>query len=52
VLQGVREGRSLAEMQDTVTLDDYKDWIQYDAWRAMNVEGMYRQLRTQQEAGN
>lgn len=52
VLQGVREGRSLMEMQDTITLDDYKDWIQYDAWRALNVEGMYRQIRTQQQAGN
>jgi glyoxylase-like metal-dependent hydrolase (beta-lactamase superfamily II) len=52
VLEGVRKGMSLEEMQDTITLDDYKDWIQYEEWRAMNIEGMYRQIRTQQQAGN
>jgi glyoxylase-like metal-dependent hydrolase (beta-lactamase superfamily II) len=50
VLDGVRRGLSLEEMQDTITLDKYKDWIQYEQWRRMNVEGMYKQLRTRQVA--
>ena len=50
VLEGVRKGLSLEEMQDTITLDKYKDWIQYEDWRRMNVEGMYNQLRTLQVA--
>jgi glyoxylase-like metal-dependent hydrolase (beta-lactamase superfamily II) len=50
VLDGVRKGLSLEEMQDTITLDQYKDWIQYEEWRAMNVQGMYNQLRTLQVA--
>jgi glyoxylase-like metal-dependent hydrolase (beta-lactamase superfamily II) len=52
VLEGVLENRSLEEMQDTITLDAYKDWIQYDEWRAMNIEGMHKQIRTQQQANN
>ena len=50
VLEGVRKGLSLEEMQDTITLDQYEDWIQYEDWRRMNVEGMYNQLRTLQVA--
>ena len=44
VLQAARQGRSLEEMQASITLDKYQDWDQYDAWRELNIEGMYRQV--------
>jgi glyoxylase-like metal-dependent hydrolase (beta-lactamase superfamily II) len=44
VLQAAREGQSLAEMQASITLDTYQDWDQYEAWRALNIEGMYHQV--------
>ena len=44
VLQAARDGRSLEEMQKSITLEAYKDWAQYEAWRPLNIEGMYRQI--------
>lgn len=41
VLAGARAGKSLEELQASITLDKYKDWGQYDAWRAENIQGMY-----------
>jgi glyoxylase-like metal-dependent hydrolase (beta-lactamase superfamily II) len=45
VLAGTRAGQSLEEMQAAITLDKYKDWQQYEAWRAENIEGVYNQFR-------
>jgi glyoxylase-like metal-dependent hydrolase (beta-lactamase superfamily II) len=45
VLAGARAGQSLEEMQAGITLDKYKDWGQYEAWRTENIEGMYNQVR-------
>ncbi len=44
VLAGLKAGKSVEELQASVTLDDYKDWIQYDAWRPLNVKGMAEYL--------
>ncbi len=44
VLAAARAGQSLEEMQASITLDEYKDWGQYEDWRPMNIEGMYRQI--------
>ncbi len=44
VLAGIRAGASLDELKTSVTMDEYRDWGGYDAWRALNVEGMYRWL--------
>jgi glyoxylase-like metal-dependent hydrolase (beta-lactamase superfamily II) len=44
VLSAARAGRSLAEMQAEIKLEAYADWGQYEAWRALNIEGMYRQI--------
>ena len=38
-------GKSLDEIKAAATLDGYKDWLQYDAWQQLNVEGMVRILR-------
>jgi glyoxylase-like metal-dependent hydrolase (beta-lactamase superfamily II) len=40
VLAGLRAGQSVEEMQAVITLDAYRDWSQYEAWRPMNIEGM------------
>ena len=42
-----RAGQSLEEMQKTLTLDAYKDWGQYDAWRIENIQGMHERIRMQ-----
>ncbi len=40
VLAAARAGRSVEEMKAAITLEAYKDWGQYDAWRVENIEGM------------
>ena len=40
----MRAGKSLDEIKQTVTMDDYKHWLRYADWRELNVEGMYRIL--------
>ena len=47
VLAAARDGQSLEEMQKSITLEAYKDWGQYDRWRRMNIEGMYRRIALQ-----
>ena len=44
VLQAARAGQSLEEMKKSITLEAYKDWGQYEAWRPLNIEGMYQQV--------
>ncbi|HIP77687.1 MAG TPA: MBL fold metallo-hydrolase [Kiloniellaceae bacterium] len=44
VLAGLRAGQSVEEMKASITLDAYKDWGQYDAWREENIEGMAANL--------
>lgn len=43
VAAGIREGRSLEELQAAITMDDYSDWIGFD-WVDLNVLGMYHFL--------
>jgi glyoxylase-like metal-dependent hydrolase (beta-lactamase superfamily II) len=45
VLAGARAGQSLEEMKRSITLDAYKDWGQYKAWRELNIEGMLKQVQ-------
>ncbi len=45
VLEHMRAGRSLDEIKRLVTMDAYRDWGRYEAWRELNVEGMYRHLQ-------
>ncbi len=44
VLDGLKAGKSVDELVQSITLDDYKDWGQYDAWREPNIRGMARFL--------
>lgn len=40
VLAGLTAGKSVSALVDEVTLDEYKDWQQYDSWRELNIQGM------------
>lgn len=40
VLAGLRDGKSVADMQDSILLPKYKNWGQYEAWRPLNIQGM------------
>jgi glyoxylase-like metal-dependent hydrolase (beta-lactamase superfamily II) len=40
VLAGLRDGRSVEDMQKSITLEAYADWGQYEAWRPLNIQGM------------
>ena len=45
VLKGTREGKSLEAMQQSIRLEKYKDWQNYDSQLSLNIEGMYNQIR-------
>ena len=45
VLTGLKAGKSTDQLAQTVTMDAYRGWGQYDAWRALNVRGMARFLK-------
>ena len=40
VLAGLRAGQSVEQMQESITMEAYKDWGQYEAWRPLNIQGM------------
>ena len=44
VSEAVDAGMSLEEAQQSVLMEDYSDYAQYDVWRAMNVQGVYERL--------
>ncbi len=44
VLAGMRAGKSVDELKDEIGMDAYSAWGGYDAWRALNIEGMHRWL--------
>ncbi len=45
VLAGARAGRSVDQMKAEITLEAYAAWGQHEAWRPLNIEGMYRQVQ-------
>src|SRR5690606_18095443 len=40
VLQARREGRSVEEMKQSITMPAYSGWTNYDAWMEPSVENM------------
>ena len=44
VKTAVEAGKSLDEIKQSLTLDKYSSWGQFDAWREQNIEGMYGYL--------
>jgi len=45
VSAGMSQGKSLAELQRTITLEKYKGWAGYQQRRALNIEAAYNNLR-------
>ena len=45
VAAGMSQGKSLAELQRTIMLEPYKDWVGYDQRRLLNIEAAYNNLR-------
>jgi glyoxylase-like metal-dependent hydrolase (beta-lactamase superfamily II) len=43
---GIEAGLSLAAMQDSILLEPYADWVNYDRLRRDNIEAAYLNLTT------
>lgn len=46
VLKGLSAGNSIDEITEELTLDDYKNWLQFEAWRPLNIQGMAKYLQS------
>ena len=44
VLAGLKAGKSVDELAEEVKMERYASWLQYKAWRELNVRGMARFL--------
>lgn len=44
VLKAAREGQSLEDAKQSIRLDAYSHFGQYEAWLPMNIEGVYRRV--------
>lgn len=40
VIDGIKAGLSIEELQNSIALDGYRDWDLFDDWRALNIEGI------------
>ncbi|MGH1539021.1 MAG: MBL fold metallo-hydrolase [Arenicella sp.] len=47
VLSGLKAGKSVDELTESVTMNQYKGWgWTYENWRVLNIQGMARHLKT------
>jgi glyoxylase-like metal-dependent hydrolase (beta-lactamase superfamily II) len=44
VLEAARAGLSVEEMKETIKLEAYQDWGQYEAWLPLNIEGVAQRI--------
>ena len=44
VAAGIAAGRTVEELQESIYMDAYKDWISYEEFRASNIADMYNLL--------
>lgn len=45
VLKGLKAGKSVDQLTDSVTMEKYRSWANYGNWRPLNVQGMARHLK-------
>lgn len=45
VLAGLKAGKTVDDLVAELTLDDYANWMQYEAWRPLNIQGMAKYLQ-------
>ncbi len=44
VVEAIHDGKSLTEMKETIRLDKFSDFRNYEAWLPLNIEGVYERL--------
>ncbi len=44
VAGGIAAGQTVEELQESIYMEEYKDWISYDEFRASNIADMYNLL--------
>ncbi len=44
VLKGLKAGKSVDQLKQSIKMEKYKTWAAYDNWRELNVQGMARHL--------
>ncbi|PWQ95671.1 MBL fold metallo-hydrolase [Leucothrix arctica] len=44
VLQGLKSGKTVEELEKSISMGKYKDWASFSQWRGLNVQGMARHL--------
>ena len=44
VLEGLKAGKTVDELKRDIKMEKYRDWVAYDSWRELNVQGMARHL--------
>jgi len=52
VIKYVREGKSLDEIKQLITLPKYEKWGGREQWFALNIEGMYRHVQMHRRPNN
>jgi len=45
VLEGLKSGKTVGELEKSITMGKYKEWASFGQWRGMNVRGMARHLQ-------
>ena len=45
VSKAMTQGQTLQEMQQSIALDEFKEFGNYKEWLTLNIEGMYNMLR-------
>jgi hypothetical protein len=44
VAAGITAGQTVEELQESIYMEAYEDWISYAEFRASNIAGMYNML--------
>ena len=45
VLKGLKAGKSVDELSNSIKMTKYRDWANYDNWLKLNIQGMARYLK-------
>jgi glyoxylase-like metal-dependent hydrolase (beta-lactamase superfamily II) len=44
VAAGIAAGQSLEQLQASIKMEEYRDWVNYEQWLPLNIAGMHRIL--------
>ena len=51
VIDGIHLGKSLDQLKQSIKLDTYNDFKQYEEWLPLNIEGVYERLMEESGMG-